>query len=144
MNRHNFMSALGAATAMLALIAGAGAGAGLIAPVVANASEVKSKIAIGHGFHVTMTAKPGMGDALIELLAEAPAFETDDCVIFLIGRSKANPDVIYLTEGWTSEQAHKAFTETERAKAYTARFGALVAGADYLDEVPIGGKAAID
>jgi quinol monooxygenase YgiN len=99
---------------------------------------------IAHGFHATLKAKPGMGDALVDLLFEAPAFENDNCLIFLIGRSKSNRDLIFLTEGWSSEEAHRQFTGTETSKAYIARFGPLVDGdSTYLDEIPVGGKAVL-
>jgi quinol monooxygenase YgiN len=80
----------------------------------------------------------------VDLLFEAPAFENDNCLIFLIGRSKGNRDLIFLTEGWTSEETHRQFTGTETSKAYIARFGPLVDGDSlYLDEVPVGGKAVL-
>ncbi|GAA0420981.1 hypothetical protein Acor_79230 [Acrocarpospora corrugata] len=99
---------------------------------------------INHGFHATMTAQPGKGDALVELLLNAPALSNSDCVVFLVGRSAANSDVVFVTEGWTSQEAHGRFFASEAAKAYIAQFGPLVDGdAQYVDEVPVGGKAAI-
>lgn len=100
--------------------------------------------AIEHGFHARMVAHPGQGDALVALLFEAPAFEHPDCKVFLIGRSKANPDVVFVTEGWISEAAHAAFTATGEAQSYTARFGPLVREWTTSDEIPVGGKAEVD
>lgn len=97
-----------------------------------------------HSFHAIIRARPRMGDALVALLREAPAFACADCHVFLIGRSRADSDRIHLTEGWTSEAAHRRFAESADAKAYAARVAALVEGEpDYLDEVPVGGKAVV-
>jgi quinol monooxygenase YgiN len=98
---------------------------------------------INHGFHAAMTARPGKGNDLLALLQRAPSLHNDDCVVFLIGRSASNPDLVFVTEGWTTEEAHGRFFTSDVAKAYTAEFGPLVADTAYADEVPLGGKAAI-
>lgn len=84
-----------------------------------------------------------MGQAVIDLLFQAPAFERDECLVFLIGRSKSDQDLIFVTEGWTTEDAHRRFTETEVAKDYIAKFGALVKESTSIDEIPVGGKAVL-
>ena len=98
---------------------------------------------IRHGFHAAMTAKPGKGDDLVALLSRAPSLSNDDCLVFLIGRSASNPDLVFVTEGWSSEDAHGRFFASEVARAYTAEFGPLVAETAYADEVPLGGKAIL-
>ena len=98
---------------------------------------------ISHGFHAAMTAQPGKGDALVALLQRAPSFANDDCRVFLIGRSAGNPDLVFVTEGWVSKEAHGQFFNSELARAYTAEFAALVADTAYSDEVPLGGKAIL-
>jgi len=98
---------------------------------------------IRHGFHAAMTAKPGKGDDLVALLGRAPSLSNDDCLVFLIGRSASNPDLVFVTEGWSSETAHGRFFASEVARAYTAEFGPLVAETAYADEVPLGGKAIL-
>ena len=98
---------------------------------------------IRHGFHAAMTAKPGKGDDLVALLGRAPSLSNDDCLVFLIGRSASNPDLVFVTEGWSSEMAHGRFFASEVARAYTAEFGPLVAETAYADEVPLGGKAIL-
>jgi quinol monooxygenase YgiN len=100
-------------------------------------------MALNHGFHATMTAQPGKGDDLVEFLLDAPSLLNEDCVVFLVSRSAGNPDVVYVTEGWTSEEAHGRFFATEDAQALVAKLQPLLAGeSQYIDEVPVGGKAA--
>ena len=99
---------------------------------------------IQHGFHATITAKPGQGDALVALLLSAPSLASDDCPVFLVGRSASNPDQIFVTEGWVSQEAHGRFFGSDIAQSYIARFAPLVEGDSvYLDEIPVGGKAVL-
>jgi quinol monooxygenase YgiN len=102
-----------------------------------------TQMIIKHGFHAAMTAHPGKGDALVALLRRAPSLNNDDCAVFLIGRSASNPDLVFVTEGWSSKEAHGRFFGSDVAKAYTAEFGPLVVDTSYADEVPLGGKAAL-
>src|SRR5258707_14061937 len=98
-----------------------------------------------YGFRATMTARPGKGDELVALLLTAttgtgPA-TNESCVLYLVGRSASNPDVIHVTEGWTTKEAHPANFGSEHAKAFVAKIAPLVAGeGQYQDDVPAGGK----
>ncbi|MGI5486247.1 putative quinol monooxygenase [Microtetraspora malaysiensis] len=99
---------------------------------------------ISHGFHAAMTAQPGRGDDLVAALLDAPSLPNEDCVVFLVSRSVGNPDTVYVTEGWVSQEAHARFFATEQAQAFVAAMQPLLAGeAQYIDEVPVGGKAAL-
>lgn len=96
-----------------------------------------------YGFSTTVTARPGKGDELAKLMLDAPSLPHEDCVVFLISRSAGNPDVIHVVEGWTSEEAHQRFFDSEPAKALVAALQPLVAETSpYTDFVPVGGKAA--
>ncbi|RDI16587.1 putative quinol monooxygenase [Lentzea flaviverrucosa] len=100
-------------------------------------------MSVEHGFHATMTARPGKGDQVVEFLLNAPSLTNDDCVVFLVGRSAGNPDVVHVTEGWTTAEAHSAFFATEEAQALVANLQTLLDGeSTYSDELPVGGKAA--
>jgi quinol monooxygenase YgiN len=93
-----------------------------------------------HGFHATMTARPGKADQLIELLLSCAPTTNEHCVLFLVGRSASDPNVVHVTEGWTTKEAHAANFATDESKALVAKIGMLVReGAQYQDEVPVGG-----
>lgn len=99
---------------------------------------------INHGFHATITAKPGKGDELVNLLLHAQSLDNPGCLVFLVGRSASNSDVIFVTEGWISQEAHGRFFAGPVAQAYVAQLAPLVAGDSvYVDEVPVGGKAIL-
>lgn len=98
-----------------------------------------------YGFHATMTARAGKGDELVETLLQAVApggpAANPGCVFFLVTRSAANRDVVQVTEGWTSKEAHAANFGSEQSKAFTAKLAPLIGGeATYSDDVPVGGK----
>ena len=96
-----------------------------------------------YGFRATMTARPGKGDELIDLLLSATtdgSGASEHCVVYLVGRSASNHDVVHVTEGWTTQDAHAANFASEKAQAFVARIAPLLADApQYQDEVPAGG-----
>lgn len=101
-------------------------------------------MSIQHGFHATITAQPGQGDALVSLLLGAPSLTSTDCLVFLVSRSASNPNLVFVTEGWSSQEAHGRFFAGAAAQAFIARLAPLVAGESiYVDAVPVGGKAVL-
>jgi len=96
-----------------------------------------------YGFRATMTARPGKGDELIDLLLSATtdgSGASEHCVVYLVGRSASNHDVVHVTEGWTTQDAHAANFASEKAQAFVARIAPLLDDApQYQDEVPVGG-----
>ncbi|MGW1726664.1 putative quinol monooxygenase [Streptomyces sp. NPDC002306] len=100
-----------------------------------------------YGFQATLTAAPRMGDRLVELLltgldAGSPG-ASEHCVVYLVSRSASDPDVVHVTEGWTSEEDHHRIFAGEAAQAIVARIAGLLAKEpEYTDHVPVRGKAA--
>jgi quinol monooxygenase YgiN len=96
-----------------------------------------------YGFRATMTARPGKGDELIDLLLSATtdgSGASEHCVVYLVGRSAADSDVVHVTEGWTTREAHAENFASEKAKAFVARIVPLLGDEpQYQDEVPVGG-----
>lgn len=100
-----------------------------------------------YGFNCTMTAKPGMGDQLVDLLStgldDGNPGSTEWCVVYMVSRSASNPDVAHVTEAWTSEEDHHRVFADEPAQAIVAQFGDLLAKQPtYTDYIPVLGKAA--
>lgn len=96
-----------------------------------------------YGFSATMTAKPGLGDRLAAVLLTAvddgnPA-SSECCVAYLVSRSAANPDLLYVAEGWTSEADHHRIFAAPAAQAIVSAVQDLVADSTpYTDFVPVG------
>ncbi|WP_406374239.1 antibiotic biosynthesis monooxygenase [Streptomyces sp. NBC_01550] len=100
-----------------------------------------------YGFNATLTAKPGMGDQLVDLLLtglnEGSPGASEHCVLYLVFRSASDPDIVHVTEGWTSQENHHRIFAGEAAQAIVAQIDGLLAKeSEYTDYVPVRGKAA--
>jgi len=101
---------------------------------------------VRYGFNATLTAKPGMGDRLVDLLStgldEGKPAASEHCVVYLVCRSASDPDVVHVTEGWTSEEDHHRIFAGQAAQAIVSQVQDLVAAqSPYTDYVPVAGKA---
>jgi quinol monooxygenase YgiN len=99
------------------------------------------------GMLAKLTAHPGKGDELAELLLEgAGALRSDDdCLLYVVSRPADDPDAVWVTEAWRTEDAHKASLERDEVRAVIARAGPLLAGSPEAIRVePIGGKGLPD
>lgn len=99
-----------------------------------------------YGFQCTMTAKPGRGDELVDLLSrgldEGSPGSTPYCTVFLVCRSASDPDVAHVTEGWTTAEDHHRVFAGSAAQAIVSQFADLLAGEPtYTDYTPVSGKA---
>ncbi|MFD3441807.1 putative quinol monooxygenase [Streptomyces sp. NPDC058685] len=100
-----------------------------------------------YGFHATLTARPGMSDQLVDLLLtglnEGSPGASEYCVVYLVCRSASDPDVVHITEGWTSEEDHHRLFAGEAAQGVVSQIeGLLLQEPEYTDQVPVHGKAA--
>jgi quinol monooxygenase YgiN/mannose-6-phosphate isomerase-like protein (cupin superfamily) len=92
--------------------------------------------------HVKLTAKPGQGDALAELLLEAAAGLKDvpGCELYIVNRVPGDPDAIWVTELWRSQESLDASLESEGATAQISLAQELLAGPpEQLELAPVGG-----
>ncbi|MGW0424585.1 putative quinol monooxygenase [Streptomyces sp. NPDC003015] len=100
-----------------------------------------------YGFNATLTAKPGAGDRLVDLLLtglnEGSPGASEHCVVYLVSRSASDPDVVHVSEGWTSEEDHHRIFAGEAAQAIVAQIDPLLAKeSEFTDYIPVRGKAA--
>jgi quinol monooxygenase YgiN/mannose-6-phosphate isomerase-like protein (cupin superfamily) len=89
------------------------------------------------------TAKPGQGDALSQrLLQVAEALEdVPGCELYLINRSVTEPDVVWVTELWRSQEDLDASLQSEGTRQQIPEVLALVeeGGFERIDLEPLGG-----
>jgi quinol monooxygenase YgiN/mannose-6-phosphate isomerase-like protein (cupin superfamily) len=99
----------------------------------------------GIGRYVKFTAQPNRGDELAALLLSATDSLRDapGCELYVINRSAANADEIWVTELWLSQETLDARIEeleTEAGRARVAEVMALLAGPpERIDVEPLGG-----
>ncbi|MFE2186057.1 putative quinol monooxygenase [Streptomyces sp. NPDC059455] len=101
-----------------------------------------------YGFSATLTARPGMGDQLVDLLLtglnEGSPGASEYCLVYLVSRSTSDPDVVHVAEGWTSEEDHDRVFASKTAHAIVAQIDPLLAkDSEYTDYVPVRGKSAL-
>jgi quinol monooxygenase YgiN len=89
-----------------------------------------------------MVAKPGKGAEVAERLLAAAAEMQDDpgCELYLVNRQADDPDVIWVTELWRSQEDLDAVLARIRGSADVAAVLALVAEAQMIELEPLGGK----
>jgi quinol monooxygenase YgiN/mannose-6-phosphate isomerase-like protein (cupin superfamily) len=99
----------------------------------------------GIGRYVKFTAQPNRGEELAALLLSATDSLRDapGCELYVINRSATNPDEIWVTELWLSQETLDARVkelETEAGRARVADVMALLAGPpERIDVEPLGG-----
>jgi len=99
----------------------------------------------GVGRYVKFTAQPGRGEEVEQLLLRAADSlrDTGGCELYVINRSRSEPDVVWVTELWLSQEALDASLEqleTDEGKAQIAEVGAMLAQPPELTELePLGG-----
>ncbi|HKX02124.1 MAG TPA: putative quinol monooxygenase, partial [Methylomirabilota bacterium] len=118
-------------------------GPSLILHAVRRESCDTAAMPAAFGMNVRFTARPGQAGALIAMLLKAAegAREPDDCRLYVVSRSPADGDSVWVTEAWTSQEAHDASLEDERARTMIQRALTLLAGPpEAIELTPIGGK----
>ena len=99
----------------------------------------------GVGRYMKFTAQAGRGDELAELLLRAAGSlnDTPGCELYVINRAPEQPDVVWVTELWLSQDALDASLEqlrSEDAQAQIAKLTGLLAGPpERIDLQPLGG-----
>ena len=99
----------------------------------------------GVGRYVKFAAQPGRGDEVAQLLLAAAESLRDvaGCELYVINRSASDPDVVWVTELWLSQEALDGSLEqlsTDEGKARIAEVMALLNGPPELTELePLGG-----
>jgi quinol monooxygenase YgiN len=96
------------------------------------------------GLIAMITAHPGQGDALADVLLDA-AREMDGavpgCELYVISRAPDDGDAIWVTEVWTDRESHAASLTHESVKAAIERGRPLIAGfSERVETIPLGGK----
>ena len=96
-----------------------------------------------YGCYVKFTARPGQRDALVEHLLRAAAGVSTvaECEVYLINTSPTEPECVWVTEVWRSQEAHDASLTLEGVQEAIEYVRPLLAGApERIDVLPVGGK----
>ncbi len=95
------------------------------------------------GILVRFTARPGQGGAFAEMLLEAAKSLDDvaECLLYVVSRDAEDPDIVWVAESWTDQQAHTASLQDPGAQALIERaLPLLAAPPEAIRLQPLGGK----
>ena len=95
------------------------------------------------GLYVKCTARPDQRDALVDQLLGAARLidAAPGCELYLVNTSPAEPDTGWVTEVWSSIEAHDASLSVAGVREAIRRALPLLAGPpERIDVVPVGGK----
>jgi quinol monooxygenase YgiN len=92
-----------------------------------------------YGLIAKMIAVPGQRDALIDLILAGSA-GMPGCISYVVAKDAENPDTIWVTEVWDSEESHKASLAIPEVKEAIGKAMPLIAGFEKgATTIPVGG-----
>jgi quinol monooxygenase YgiN len=91
--------------------------------------------------HVRVPAAPGRRDELAAKFLETIEFLRDnpDCELTLVSTDPDDPDVVVLTEVWTSAEAHRATVAGEHVQRWAEGMPQLTAGPPTVQRLEVAG-----
>lgn len=96
-----------------------------------------------YGLCGKMKAHPGQGEALLKhMLSSAAHMEAVvGCHLYVIGTLPDEPDTLWITEVWETQEAHRGSLNLEWVKASITVARPLIADmSEGFEFVPVGGK----
>ncbi len=99
-----------------------------------------------YGCYVKFAARSGQRDALVEHLLRAATFveKVEGCQLYIINTSSTEPESVWVTEVWRSQEEHDASLTVEGAQDAIRQVLPLLAGLpEKIDLRPVGGKGFI-
>lgn len=92
-----------------------------------------------YGLIGKVRAIPGERDALVAILLEGVA-AMPGCLSYVVAQDPSDPDAVWITEVWYSQESHKASLSLPSVKEAITRGRPLIAGFDqHTETVPLGG-----
>jgi quinol monooxygenase YgiN len=98
---------------------------------------------MAHALINKLTAKDGQREQVVEILVESGRLFDDNeaCLLYLVTESKDDPNVIWVVDLWTSEEAHAEALQAPELEPHVERAMPLLEGMPEQIKVrPVGGK----
>ena len=99
-----------------------------------------------HGLLNRLTAKPGKRQRVVQILLESGKLFDDNpaCLQYLVSESKEDPNVIWVTDLWTSEQEHAEALKVPELRPFVEESMQLLEGMpEQIQLRPVGGKGPL-
>jgi quinol monooxygenase YgiN len=93
-----------------------------------------------YGLIGKITAVPGQRETLISILLKGTA-DMPGCLSYIIARDTADPDAIWITEVWDSQESHQASLALPAVQEAIGQGRPLIAGfGERFVTEPVGGQ----
>jgi len=96
-----------------------------------------------YGLIGKMKTMPGQRDALISILLEGVS-GMPGCHSYIVAQDPTDPDAIWITEAWDSQESHRASLSLPSVQEAISRGKPLIAGfGERFETTPIGGHGIV-
>lgn len=96
-----------------------------------------------YGLIGKMKCTPGQRDALISILLEGIS-GMPGCLSYIVAKDPGDPDAIWITEAWESQDKHKASLSMPSVRAAITKGRPMITGfGERFETEPIGGHGLI-
>jgi quinol monooxygenase YgiN len=94
-----------------------------------------------YGLLNKLTAKPGKREEVIGILLESGKLMDDSaCLMYMVSEAADDPNVIYVTDLWTSKDLHRQALQAPELRGYIDKAIPLLEGMPEQTEIrPVGG-----
>ncbi|MFC7535840.1 putative quinol monooxygenase [Sphingomonas sp. GCM10030256] len=114
-------------------------GAASAAAACATPTTRIAKVQDMYGLIGKMIAQPGKRDELVQILLHGVA-GMPGCLSYIIANDPADPNLIWITEAWTSKDAHEASLSLPSVKQAITKGRPLIAAMSAVAQTsPVGG-----
>ncbi|MPZ25239.1 MAG: antibiotic biosynthesis monooxygenase [Micromonosporaceae bacterium] len=99
-----------------------------------------------HALINRLTTKPGQRGRVVEILIESGRRFDDNpaCLLYLVTEAADDPDVIWVTDLWTSRQEHQTALADPALRPYIEQAMPLLVGMpEQIPVRPVGGKTPL-
>lgn len=97
-----------------------------------------------YGLIGKMIALPEQRDALAAILLEGLS-GMPGCLSYIVANDPTDPNALWITEVWDSQESHRASLDLASVKQAIARGRPLIAGfGERFETVPIGGHGLVE
>jgi quinol monooxygenase YgiN len=96
-----------------------------------------------YGLIGKLIATPGSRDELASILLEN-AGRMDGCLSYVVASDSADPDALWVTEVWDTQESHRNSLSIPSVKEAISRGKPLIAGfGERFETIPVGGQGLV-
>ena len=109
----------------------------------ASATNTTTEKQSMNGLIGKMTCAPGQRDSLISILLEGVS-GMPGCLSYVVAKDPADPDSLWITEAWESQDKHKASLSLPSVRTAITKARPIIAGfGERFETQPVGGHGLV-